>query len=42
VDEKMVAFTQHGASASFAEDVMVMVNNVMANKQNLRGAKPFD
>src|SRR5688572_13569312 len=38
----MVAFTQHGASASFAEDVVFMINNVMANKQNLRGTKPFD
>lgn len=38
----MVAFTQHSARASFGEDVVFMVNNVMANKENLRGAKPFD
>ena len=38
----MVAFTQHSASASFAEDVVFMVNNVMANKENLNGTKPFD
>lgn len=42
VDEKMVAFAQHGASASFAEDVVFMVNNVMANKEDLGGTKPFD
>jgi hypothetical protein len=42
VYEKMVALTQHGASASFAEDVVFMVNNVMANKENLSGTKPFD
>jgi hypothetical protein len=42
VDEKMVAFTQHGASASFAEDVVFMVNKVMANKENFGRRKPFD